>query len=365
MIYMKINLIDKAKIIMENPNEKHNYFGWPTVARLKDGTIIAGASGYRIAHICPFGKGVVSYSYDNGKTYTKPTAVFDTPLDDRDVGFCTFGENGLIATSFNNTRKLQKDHLTFNGRSAEDQEYIKAHLTTITDEDENTYLGSLFRISYDNGKTFGDIYKSPVTSPHGPIETGDGSILWVGNTFGTEDIEAHKINLDGTTEFVGKIENVTRNGEPVKFYEPYAFCLENGRIITHIRAEQKDLFSIYQSVSDDNGKTWSIPTLIMTQKGGAPAHIMKHSSGVLICSYSYRGCAPDWDKPPYGIHLAFSKNNGETWDYGYEIFKNDMMDLGYPSTIELDDGSLLTVFYAHPDKNSPAVIYQQKWSFEY
>lgn len=362
---MKIKLINNPKIIMENPDSRHNYFGWPTVARLKDGTIIAGASGYRIAHICPFGKGVISYSYDNGETYTAPKPIFDTPLDDRDVGLCLFGENGVIATSFNNTKKLQEDHIDFNNRSEEDKDYIKSHLEKITEEDEKTYLGSLFRISNDGGKTFGEIYKSPVSSPHGPIELNDGSILWVGNVFEAEtDVAVYKINLDGSTQFVGEIENVMRNGEPVKFYEPYAFCLENGRIIAHIRAEQKDLFSIYQSVSDDNGKTWTKPICIMPEKGGAPSHIMKHSSGMLICSYSYRGCAPDWDKPPYGIKLAFSSDNGKTWDYGYEIFSNPLMDLGYPSTVELDDGSLLTVFYAHPDKDSPAVIYQQKWSFE-
>ena len=41
-------------------------------------------------------------------------------------------------------------------------------------------------------------------------------------------------------------------------------------------------------------------------------------------------------------------------------------DLGYPSTVELDDGSLLTVFYAHEGERdaTPAVIMQQKWKME-
>jgi hypothetical protein len=39
-------------------------------------------------------------------------------------------------------------------------------------------------------------------------------------------------------------------------------------------------------------------------------------------------------------------------------------DLGYPTTVELNDGSMITVFYAHPSENEPAVIMQQKWSFE-
>ena len=39
-------------------------------------------------------------------------------------------------------------------------------------------------------------------------------------------------------------------------------------------------------------------------------------------------------------------------------------DIGYPSTVELNDGSLLTVFYAHLDRTAPAEIFAQKWRFE-
>ncbi len=39
-------------------------------------------------------------------------------------------------------------------------------------------------------------------------------------------------------------------------------------------------------------------------------------------------------------------------------------DIGYPATVELHDGSLLTVFYAHLGKDAPAEILQQKWKFE-
>ena len=92
---MQIELIGKPKKIMSNPYSRHGYFAWPTVARLQDGKIMAGASGFRIEHICPFGKAVISYSFDNGETYTPPAPVIDTPLDDRDVGICTFGKKAL------------------------------------------------------------------------------------------------------------------------------------------------------------------------------------------------------------------------------------------------------------------------------
>ena len=78
---------------MSNPFSKHNYFGWPTAARLQNGTIAVVASGLRLRHICPFGKTVISYSNDEGQTYTLPAPVIDTVLDDRDGGIMPFGKS--------------------------------------------------------------------------------------------------------------------------------------------------------------------------------------------------------------------------------------------------------------------------------
>ena len=36
---MKISLIGTAKTVMDNPLSKHNYFAWPSVARLKNGKV--------------------------------------------------------------------------------------------------------------------------------------------------------------------------------------------------------------------------------------------------------------------------------------------------------------------------------------
>ena len=63
--------------------------------------------------------------------------------------------------------------------------------------------------------------------------------------------------------------------------------------------------------------------------------------------------------------LFVSYDNGASWDVDYDIYVNGVsLDLGYPSTIELPDGSFLTVFYAHRSKEEPAIVMQQKWRFE-
>ena len=84
---------------------------------------------------------------------------------------------------------------------------------------------------------------------------------------------------------------------------------------------------------------------------------------MLICTYGFRGTPHG--TAPFGIRAMFSTDNGKTWDVDHEIYKTEVSaDLGYPSTVELKDGSLLTVFYACPEQNGPAVIMQQKWTFE-
>ena len=347
---------------MSNPCSKYNYFAWPTVARLQNGKIAVVASGYRLRHICPFGKMVISYSDDGGNTYTAPAPIIDTVLDDRDGGILAFGESGVIVTSFNNTVEFQRNIKS-------NDAHAQSYLDMITPEEEQAALGTTFRISNDCGVSFGPIFKSPVTSPHGPLELSDGSLLWVGRTFshnnshtvGRDRIEAHRIDLDGRMTFVGSIENIVNGGEDVLSCEPHTIVLDKDKLITHIRVQSKNaarIYTVYQSISEDNGRSWSKPVQILEDKGGSPAHLLRHSSGVLICTYGYR-------ESPYGVRVMFSSDDGANWTDKQDLYVNGVSsDLGYPSTIELDDGSLLTVFYAKPEANKPAIIMQQKWRIE-
>ena len=358
---MKINIIEKQRAIMSNPDSKHNFFGWPTIERLKDGQIVVGASGYRLSHICPFGKACVSFSKDNGKTYTMPMPVIDTVMDDRDVGLCAFGVSGLIVTSFTHTvsrsflRKIMADGWE-QCVGQNEREYVLSYLDAITDEEEEKYLASEFKISNDNGITFSKLYQSPITSPHGPIELRNGAILWVGENYKTKRIEAYTMFTDGNMEKVGEIAPVIENEKELWSCEPYAVQLSDETLVCHIRIGQDT--SLFQSISKDNGKTWTVPVRILEPKGGAPSFMLEHSSGILICVYGYR-------EKPYGIHAMFSKDGGVTWDKGYVVSDElSTADIGYPSITELEDKSLLMVFYAKDKTNNHTVIFQNRWSIE-
>ena len=358
---MKIKKIGDARVIMSNPHSHHAYFGWPTAARLADGRIAVSASGFRIAHVCPFGKTVISYSDDDGESYSLPAPVIDTPLDDRDGGITPFGENGILISSFNNTVNFQRTDVVPSA-------YASAYLDTVTDEEEKKYLGSTFRTSRDGGKSFGEIYKSPITSPHGPTLLSDGRLLWVGRTFSPNDamtdgdcIQLYEVDTaDFSMRYISTIDSITEDGVRLLSCEPAMIELPDGRLLVHVRVQtdtEDNYFTLYQTVSEDGGKSWSRPRPILPRRGGAPSHIMMHSSGVLVATYGHR-------EEPYGIRAMFSHDGGESWDVGYELFCGPTRDLGYPSTVELADGSMITVFYTHETADGPAVIMQQKWRFE-
>ena len=51
---------------------------------------------------------------------------------------------------------------------------------------------------------------------------------------------------------------------------------------------EETIFTLYQTVSLDNGVTWSKPQQIVRDDSGAPGHFFMHSSGTLVSTFSHR-----------------------------------------------------------------------------
>ena len=362
---MKLTIIE-TKIICSNPTNPYNaYFAWPTVARLQDGRLAMVASGFRRRHICPFGKVVLCLSDDEGQTWSRPAVVMDTPLDDRDAGILPFGERSVIITSFNNTKESQRYWNTVQHDPFVkdwDDPYVGGYLDVLDGGGaEAQYLGSTFIISHDGAKTFGDIQRIPVTCPHGPVLMNDGSILYVGRYFDGSHpdrrdhwLAAYRLFSDGTYEKLGEIPDIPGR----ESHEPHAVVLDNGKILVHIRVQGNGAFTTYQSESVDGGRTFTPPRQILDDLGGAPAHLLKMRDGTLISTYGYR-------EAPYGIKAMVSRDGGETWDAGHDLYVNGIhADLGYPASVELENGNILTVFYARQEQTGPASIMQTIWHLD-
>ena len=150
------------------------------------------------------------------------------------------------------------------------------------------------------------------------------------------------------------------------YHEPHVAELPDGRLLGLIRFEKapngpepKALglqdFSLFQSISSDGGSTWSQAEPLDFH--GSPPHLLVHSSGTLIGSYGYR-------QEPYGERIMLSYDGAASWTYDY-ILRDDGpdRDLGYPSSIELDDGSILTMYYQKPaSKTDKCALLWSRWS---
>ena len=365
---VKIELISE-KIILSNEQSLHNYFGWPTVARLKDGRVAMVCSGYRIGHVCPFGKGVLMISDDDGESWSLPQIVIDTPLDDRDCGIVPFGESSAIVTSFNCS---PDNHLEYFGWKLDEEPIVyKSAYIDLVQRTVNwkKFLGSTYRISNDNCKSFGELRFAPVTTPHGPAITPDGRMIYVGNNFNPQldntkkrdSISCYEILPNGEYLHLSDIEKAPGE-EEFGYHEPHAIVLPDGKIIVHIRVhyDKTDLpsnLTVYQCESKDGGKSFSTPHPITEIGGGSPSHIVRDGN-TLIATYSRRS-------KPYGIMAMFSTDGAKSWNIDNRLIDISCKpeDLGYPSSVALGDGKMLTVYYEKPEGYSGTVIKQIIWRY--
>lgn len=348
-----MKLLTKSKDIISNPDSIFSYFAWPSIARIDESTLACTCSGFRLRHICPFGKACIAYSYDDGLSWTQPTPIIDTPLDDRDAGILVYGDN-VILTSFNNSpnqQRIWEQNNIKKGDTSPNMKLISAYLNTYP-ENALSYLGSTYKISHDKGKTFGKLKIAPISSPHGPFLGIDGCVHWVGKRFGengNNGIALYKMDENEEFKFISDIPPcVDEYGEGFSC-EPDAIQLPSGKIICTIRVQRRDehpLFTTYICYSYDGGKTFTNPKKLLEDTQGSPPHLLLHSSSTIILTYGRR-------KPEFGIRGMISKDDGETFSDEF-ILTNDAPneDLGYPCSVERNDGSILTIWYERNEHGS-------------
>ncbi len=128
----------------------------------------------------------------------------------------------------------------------------------------------------------------------------------------------------------------------------------DGRLLCQLRNHNAaDHRETLQAESSDGGKTWSEPRAIGVW--GLPSHLLRLSDGRLLMTYGHR-------RAPLGNQARLSEDHGRTWS-GPIIISADgtSADLGYPSTVELDGGTLLSVWYERMNSSPMAVLRQARW----
>ncbi len=121
-----------------------------------------------------------------------------------------------------------------------------------------------------------------------------------------------------------------------QFSEPAILCA-GSRLLIVMR--EINTGHLYQTSSDDAGRTWEPPR--QTPMWGCPPHLLDLGDGRFLCTYGYR-------RPPYGVRACLSHDLGVTWDITRELVlvaDQPDWDCGYPASIMLESGKVMTVFY--------------------
>lgn len=350
----------EQKIIYRSKDSTFNYVGWPTVAKDENNIIYAICSGHRLGHICPFGMNYLFKSYDEGATFEGPIIANDTPFDDRDAGILPLGDNKLLITWFINPADLYYKHYSCitNFTSAANVPLWKAAVEGWKDiSEDKTLVGSFIRLSEDGGKSWSEPIKAPVSSPHGPTKLKNGKLIYLGNDMETDEnkLVAFESNDNGRNwQRLGTVPPV--NNDPSIFMcEPYQLEIADGVIMGVIRVHDKETdrsFSSYKTYSYDGGKNWSAPEFICT---GAPPHLLLHSSGALVMTYTRRD-------ERYGQRARISRDMGKSFSEEIVLCENSAdWDCGYCSSVELNDGSIYTVYYQKAEGDNFCSLMRTKW----
>jgi sialidase-1 len=260
------------------------------------------------------GRAMIIRSKDQGRTWSKPETLIDTPADDRHPAFVEL-QDGTVLCSF----------FTYMGQP-EGGEW----------QDPSMATRVLFIRSFDDGRTW---EKKPIRlqtkftydETDGPlVKLKDGSVIVTVNgrpRSGPPDqaavlrsTDAGKTwNLLGTVHAAHDLQEVT------------VAELPGGDWVMMARAEGDICWS------RDRGRTWTPPVTFGMRMYAPSLYVLR--DGTLVCLHGSYGGG--------GLRVIFSRDGGHTWcaagkDRGFLVDNS----YGYGKAMELPDGSLFIAYLA-------------------
>jgi hypothetical protein len=310
---------------------KQGYFS--VALRLQDGRIAVVLRG-GAPHLGIQGRLDMVFSSDEGKSWTAPAVVVNSPVDDRNPALGQ-AKDGTIVVGFWRTARYDEK-----GRYA---------------PKSDKPIGTWVTRSPDGGKTWSnpteiDTKDIGYGSPFGKILTlPDGTLLMA--IYGEQVRQPGQKTSDAHRSYVYRStdngQTWARHGEisgNQQFNETALLRLPSGKIIAAMRSRGGGLS---RAESTDDGATWSMPAPL-TPVGAHPADLLLLGDGRILLVTGYRNA-------PFGVRGMVSDKNGTfDWDKRF-VLVNDAVnaDCGYPSSVLLNDGKIFTAYYATKCKEKP------------
>jgi Neuraminidase (sialidase) len=311
---------------------------FPVLIRLQDGKLMAVLRG-GAPHIGRNGRLDVVTSTDEGKTWSAPRTVIDGPDDDRNPAFGQL-KNGDILLAYAIIRGYDESGLKLLAKT----------------RDQRIVEGVYVMRSTDGGKT----WSTPeLSEPIHALQRGGGTISPYGKMVqladGTVLMSVYYEFFDdrGNRDYVFRSHDGGKSwGEPVLVgehsNETGLLVLPSGQVLAALRSEKGAHLSI--AASKDQGRTWSSPVQV-TRDNEHPADLIRLKNGDLLLTYGERN-------QPFGVEAILSHDGGAAWDEKTKVVlanDADNRDCGYPSSVQLPNGKIVTMYYQVDDaKNAPA-----------
>jgi sialidase-1 len=281
-------------------------------------------------HVSPSATLAVATSTDGGESWSDPIEIAPRWDDCRNPAFGVNADGDLIAAYWKASMDCYVDTASGPQWNAD---LVKGEAASM-----------FITHSTDGGRHWGSPtpYRSDLlalASPFGRIISAPDGTLLMG-VYGTPRQPQEGVH-DIALLLRSRDEGKTWGDETLvaaKYNETaYAF-LPDGTLLAAARSESGHVATLS---SPDGGRTWSAPVQV-TRDGEHPADLTYLASGKVLMTFGRR-------IRPMGCGALISRDNGQTWDMEHEILlagdgvRNG--DLGYPSTVQLANGRIVTALY--------------------
>lgn len=367
---VSVELSDPIIVAMAEQKEGWGFFQFPLIGRADDGTLVVSWSmkpdSYKTVGTKADKEILPMISKDEGKTWYPQDKKYFAP---QQGGYSAYLSDGSFISIKNPTTKAIADYSNFPKAIAKKRNYLFFPVEKLPDDFQGAYLS---KRDLETGKT--SLIHARINDPGSLRPSIDGlmPVVWRGNIKQLNDgsllagvysvyysdskggvlpgaIGFYRSTDGGNSwsiqghipyDIDERIDPLTEKESIVGFSEPSFVILDNNRLICVMRSGSPS--PLYQSFSDDYGKTWTKPQPI--SPNGVKPQLLKLGNGVLVLAsgrpgiqirLSLDGEGKAWTDP---IDLIpFTKENG--------AYDTDV-SCGYPCLLSVDKNTFYIV-YSH------------------